>query len=226
MQRETIAAASTGAGLLAGEGWRVSVTRMRKRLPRAKHYARHFPHIRGRPGRTGVGGNETLEARMPARTSEQISRLCQCEDRRWREVRSDFVWGLLHLASPCPPLFPRFCNKNCSHFLFLTPRTLLSGLGMPKARGRFGLRSRRCDSPPFRVKCVNFHIECFPHDDLRDMLLWKHRSGQSTEEALPTLKPGLSGCPDGTLWRAYLLHRCKTLTPAILNAHNNERPRT
>lgn len=190
----------------------------------ATHCARHFPHIKGRPGRRR--DNVTLEARMPACTSEQISCVYQSEDRRRQEVRSDIIGGLLLLVSPCVPLFPGFYDKNCSHLPFLAPGILLLGLGMPKAAARLGLRSTRWDTLPFKVKCIKVHIECFSHDALRDMSLWQHPSGWFTEEALPTLKHGLSGCPSGALGRPHGFCRGKTLTPGILNVSNNERPRT
>lgn len=144
-------------------------TMMLNGLLRAKHCARHFPHIKGKPGRRA--DNVTLEARMPACTSEQISYLYQSEDRRRQEVRSDMIGGLLLLVCPCVSLFPGLYNKNCSHLPFLAPGILLLGLGMPRVVARLDLRSPRCDSLPFKVKCIKVHIECFPHDALRDMSL-------------------------------------------------------
>lgn len=97
---------------------------------------------------------------------------------------------MLLLVSPCPPLFPSFHDKNRSYFPFLAPWNLLSELGRPKATARICLWSRGYDSPLFTVKCVNFHIERFPHDSLKDMLLWKHMSRQATKTAPPTFVIG------------------------------------
>ena len=91
--------------------------------------------------------------------------------RRRQEVRSDIIGELLLLVSPCVPLFPGFYDKNCSHLPFLAPGILLLGLGMPKAEARLGLRSTRCDTLSFKVKCIKVHIERFSHDALRDMSL-------------------------------------------------------
>lgn len=91
-------------------------TMMLNGLLRAKHCARHFPLLKGKPGRRA--DNVTLEARMPACTSEQISCLYQSEDRRRQEVRSDIIGGLLLLVSPCVPLFPGLYNKKLLSLAF------------------------------------------------------------------------------------------------------------
>ena len=146
MQRETIAAASRGAGLLAGEGWRVSVTRMRKRLPRAKHYARHFPHIKGRPGRTG--GNETLESRMPARTSEQISRSISVRtegSRRWGQISYEgcCFWRLL-----APLSFLVFAIKTALTFFSWLLEPCYQGWACPKPEAGLVWEAEGVTVPP------------------------------------------------------------------------------
>lgn len=142
----------------------------------AKHWARHFPHVKGRL--RGKGENGACEAQTHAAPPRHIYYGCEgWEEQRGR--RSDFVWGMLLLVSPHSLLFPSFHDKSYSHFPFLAPWNLLAEVGMPKATARFCLWSGRCVWQSRLQSDVLTFTSNFPHNSLGDTWLWKHMSRQS-----------------------------------------------